>query len=439
MISILTKKKVIYIDQCFISNFSKSDKKQLKGFKRISELLHKAVSEEKVVCPGSWFHREESSLVDRKFEKDLKHQLGYLGQVDFGPESKVESRQFNLAAKVYCGMQADLITYRDVFDKNPDRHLERWGIDANLNLSFLNISQTRKTTKEDIDRIRREVEASGQSFKERLMLEQGAYKKYLTLNYPYVLSNIFQKDKDAYLKFLNSKEFYEIPKFNIYTKMWSSILTGSASRPTQEGDWIDVQAIATYLPYTHIFTADTFMKHHIQQNFLDKEYQTKIFSPSSKDVDIFCDEIEKIIEETSPANVPVLSVVLIPDSKMKEDYWSVCQKLNNSRHSYENRLDKGWVELINVDDGECPKYYHKGAKVEIDPPSFMGFDRQITSENTISKTKEKARLMAKGQKVLFYEFYRQPDEDFVQAIMKCIEKNDQKPLGYELVIKENLN
>ena len=77
MISISTKKKVIYIDQSFVSNFAKADEKGLEGFKKLSELLHKGVLEEKIVCPSSWYHREESSLVDRKFERKLGYHLGY--------------------------------------------------------------------------------------------------------------------------------------------------------------------------------------------------------------------------------------------------------------------------------------------------------------------------------------------------------------------------
>ena len=435
MISITTKKKVIYIDQSFISNFAKAEARELDSYKKLSGLLQKAVEDEKAVCPSSWFQREESSLANRTLERDLKRQLGYLGQVDFKSESTIEYRQFRMAAQKYLKVGYKDMSWKDIFQDDPDKHLERFKIDANLNMSVFDIPHKRQNTKTTIENIRKEILERGEDFKTRLTLEQVAYKKHLSINYSSIFSDVFQSNQGQYLGFLNSNELTEIPKFNIYSTMWSSILTGSNSREIQEGDWLDVQAISTYLPYSYIFTTDSFMKHHIIQNALDKKYDTKIFSPSKEGLESFCEEIEGIIKNNKPANIPVLSIVLIPDKKMKENYWNVCQKLNNSRNRYGGHLNRDWIELINVDDGKCPRYYHKGAKVELDPPYFMGFDSKIPFVKNKKITQEKAINAAKSNRVLIYDHYRQPDQDFVQFIMSGIESGVEKPLGYNLLKK----
>lgn len=427
MISITTKKKIIYIDQSFISNLAKAEEKNLEKYKILARLLKQGVSEEKIVCPSSWYHREESSLVNQKFEKSIKNQLGYIGQVDFGIESEIERKQFISSAKQFCGLDAQML-WADIFDKDPDTHLERFKISANLNFKVLDIPEERARNKDSLDKIRIEVLAKAEDFRTRLLLEQQAYKNYLHQNFPGAFLNIFQSNHKKYSTFMNSLELLNMPKFHIYTTMWSSILTGSSSREIQEGDWVDVQAISTYLPYTDIFTTDTFMKHHMIKYSLDKKYNIKIFSPTKEDIVALCKEVEKIIEENPPANVPALSVILIPDEKMKDDYWNVCQKLNNSRMWYKNRMSGGWIELINVDDGKCPRFNYADAKVEIDVAYFMGFDQD-------KKTKEEALKAAKSNRILLYDHFMPPTEDFIEKVMKCIKANDIKPLGYELIVR----
>jgi len=101
MISIRPKKRIVYIDQSIFSNFSKADKKNLENYKKLFDVLHEAVSMEKVICPQSWFHREETSLIKKEVEKILKHQFGYLSQVDFELETTIERQQFKDSANQF--------------------------------------------------------------------------------------------------------------------------------------------------------------------------------------------------------------------------------------------------------------------------------------------------------------------------------------------------
>ena len=59
-----TKKLIVYIDQNIISNVVKvkADRTRRPDLIALFDVLHTGMMDEKLVCPRSWFHREEGSL-----------------------------------------------------------------------------------------------------------------------------------------------------------------------------------------------------------------------------------------------------------------------------------------------------------------------------------------------------------------------------------------
>jgi len=65
------------------------------------EVLNMGMRAEKIVCPRSWFHREEGSLTS--LGTAIQRYLRFISQLDFEPPFELEKRQFFNAACAFLG------------------------------------------------------------------------------------------------------------------------------------------------------------------------------------------------------------------------------------------------------------------------------------------------------------------------------------------------
>jgi hypothetical protein len=80
-VPLATKKVIAYIDQNIISNIVKAKEGRMERPDLIAlfEALNEGMRAEKLVCPRSWFHREEGSLTS--LDPEIQCYLRYIGQV----------------------------------------------------------------------------------------------------------------------------------------------------------------------------------------------------------------------------------------------------------------------------------------------------------------------------------------------------------------------
>ncbi|MCJ7484515.1 MAG: hypothetical protein MUO31_16315 [Thermodesulfovibrionales bacterium] len=89
-------------------------------------------------------------------------------------------------------------------------------------------------------------------------------------------------------KFLFSEHYKSIPNVEIESKLYAKILTGPK---IEIGDSMDINHLATMIPYNNFIIADNKMKNLVIELKIDKKYGARIFS--IKDYD----EIEKVLSK----------------------------------------------------------------------------------------------------------------------------------------------
>lgn len=103
-------KKIVYLDQNFVSSLAKARydsgwKDPLVGFYReLDDLLSNLTDADKLICPTSAFHREESELGNRvkEFLWHVVEQMGY--GLSFKHWVEIMAHQAVAAAQAYCGL-----------------------------------------------------------------------------------------------------------------------------------------------------------------------------------------------------------------------------------------------------------------------------------------------------------------------------------------------
>jgi hypothetical protein len=98
-----TSTQNLYIDQALITNMVKAKEGRITRPDLIAlfEVLNMGMRAEKIVCPRSWFHREEGSLTS--LGTAIQRYLRFISQLDFEPPFELEKRQFFNAACAFLG------------------------------------------------------------------------------------------------------------------------------------------------------------------------------------------------------------------------------------------------------------------------------------------------------------------------------------------------
>jgi hypothetical protein len=260
-VPLATKKVIAYIDQNLISNIVKAKEGRIDSPDLIAlfEVLSEGMQAEKLVCPRSWFHREEGSLTS--LDPGIQRYLRYIGQVDFLSPFELEARQFFNAASAFLGAGPYYSGWRECLEDDPDQRLRRLHIDANMPMTIFNFRERRQKHAELLDGARTLVR--GRTFTEQLALERSEVASYLYGSYPFGVNHLFAQQPAGRQKlgeFLKTDLATSVISMDLFTQLCSSLLVHHNHRPIQTGDVTDMKILSTLLPYCHVMTTDKFMK-----------------------------------------------------------------------------------------------------------------------------------------------------------------------------------
>ena len=108
--------------------------------------------------------------------------------------------------------------------------------------------------------------------------------------------------------FSNSDLLDQIPFIHIFCSTYASLRFHQQERKSKDGDWLDVAALASALPYCSLVTTDKSMTHIVKSQGLDTKYEAEIFTPTTEGIDALLKRLEAFAHQppasSSPATCP---------------------------------------------------------------------------------------------------------------------------------------
>jgi hypothetical protein len=374
------KKIIAYIDQALISNIVKAKEGTIArpDLVALFEVLSSGMRAEKIVCPRSWFHREEGSLTS--LDPAIQRYLRFISQLDFEPPFELEKRQFYNAACAFLGLAPHYTGWRECLESDPDVRLRRFTIDANMPMDIFNFRERRQHHADELNRVRHEVK--GRTYATQLEIERAGVPAYLHDSYDWHVQHLFTDTPgglEKYDAFLTTDLATSVTALDLFTQLCASLLVRYNEREVQTGDMTDMKILSNLLPYCHVMTTDKFMKELVRILKFDERFGTRVFSGTDEDIAALTEYISQLLVSHPPASVPMLSLLVVPDAQIKEHLWDFFRALmlGVSRWASKTGL---WIELVNVDDGGYPIYAHQSGLPLPDPSFFFEFDDEIESK-----------------------------------------------------------
>jgi hypothetical protein len=382
---------------------------------------------EKLVCPRSWFHREEGSLTS--LDPEIQHYLRYIGQVDFLSPFELEERQFFNAARAFLGEGPYYSAWRECLEDDPDQRLRRFHIDANMPMTIFNFRERRQKHAEALDGARALVR--GRTFTEQLALERSEIASYLYGSYPFGVNHLFAEQPEGRQKlgeFLRTDLATSVISMDLFTQLCSSLLVHHNHRPIQTGDVTDMKILSTLLPYCHVMTTDKFMKALAGDLKLPARFGIPIFAGTAEDIGALTAHLKSLLATWPPASVPKLSLLVVPDEAIKDDLWEFFRVLMLGARQWEGRTQE-WIELVNVNDGGYPTYQDRRSGLPLPGVSvFFEFDDEISS-----KGRDAVALAStlRGGAVVIVNSHQRLSKDFLEVVISAVESDAAAVPKYE--------
>jgi hypothetical protein len=371
-----SKKLIAYIDQNIISNIVKAKEGRIDrpDLVALFEVLNAGMRSEKLVCPRSWFHREEGSLTS--LDADIQRYLRYISQLDFEPPFEIEKRQFFNAACTFLGKEPYYTGWKLCLESDPDERLTRYALDASMPMDIFNFRETRVQYAADMNTLRESLR--GCSYAEHLATERKGVASYLHTCYGWGVAHLFgdvENGAERYRDFLATDLVSTVISMDLFAQFCASLLIRYNQREVQTGDITDMKILSNLLPYCHVVTTDKFMKELTRLLKFGERFGVKIFSGQADDIDALTEHLKQLMAERAPADIPALGRLIVPDEQMKEHLWEFFRAMH-----FAVRAASVWVEVVNVNDGGCPIYAHARSGLRMpDPSFFFEFDREIKS------------------------------------------------------------
>ena len=374
------KKLIVYIDQALISNIVKAKERTIARPDLIAlfEVLNTGMRAEKIVCPRSWFHREEGSLTS--LDTGIQRYLRFISQLDFEPPFELERRQFCNAACAFLGRAPQYTGWKECLDTDPDARLRRFTIDANMPMDIFNFRERRQHHADELNRVRREVK--GRTYAAQLEIERAGVPDYLHSSYGWGVQHLFADAPgglEQYKAFLATDLAASVTALDLFTQLCASLLVRYNDREVQTGDMTDMKILSNLLPYSHVMTTDKFMKELVRVLKFDERFGTRVFSGTADDIAALTEYLTQLLASHPAANIPTLSFLVVPDALIKEHLWDFFRGLMLGIGKWTSKMG-GWIELVNVNDGGYPIYAHQSGLPLPDPSFFFEFDDEIESE-----------------------------------------------------------
>ena len=377
---LVAKKLIVYIDQALISNIVKAKEGTIARPDLIAlfEVLNTGMRAEKIVCPRSWFHREEGSLTS--LDTGIQRHLRFISQLDFEPPFELEKRQFFNAACAFLGRAPQYTGWKECLESDPDARPRRFTLDANMPMDIFSFRERRQHHADELNGVRRE--AKGRTYSAQLESERAGVPEYLHSSYGWGVQHLF---KDApggfeqYKAFLATDLAASVTALDLFTQLCASLLVRYNDREVQTGDMTDMKILSNLLPYTHVMTTDKFMKELVRVLKCEERFGARVFSGTVDDIAALTQYLTELLTSHPAANMPTLSVLVAPDAQIKEHLWEFFRVLMLGVRKWTSRMG-GWFELVNVNDGGYPTYAQQSGLPLPDPSFFFEFDDEVESE-----------------------------------------------------------
>jgi hypothetical protein len=321
---------IIYLDQNYLSNMAKAQLNQpvitdkLRFWLSLFANLKKEVLADKIACPKSEFHREESSY-DRRKEKSILETSNELScGLEFKPWDEILQIQVEEAAYRFLGKEPPEKQWWEIaFHSDPRASVEsrleditgnKVSIDYLFTEPDIVIEHKRRIkrrwpqiqSKELLRKSSRiweyELQAHKQSF---VFMYLGppailSYFQEFGDNQEYEIQNRnakFIEDLNRFIRlinmgintfeFFNSDEILNIPFIDIFCSITAALKLYYHKRVSKASDLNDFAILATAIPYCDIATTDSFMKELLTQIHIDDKYECKLFSATKTDFESF--------------------------------------------------------------------------------------------------------------------------------------------------------
>ena len=344
------KKIIIYLDQNFISDIAKLSLKEKKNkinpiLEKLFNTIKEGVDEEKFLSPDSWIHAVETAKENNPELKNaiFDHQ-GYIGQVSLNPNWEIEDAQFINALLDYFGIKREK---RDdwhlAFRENPNKRIENFKI--HVRMPDLGLGKLPKAQVEILQQIRASGVKNEEQYKKEIEATKKEYKKKIQTEFAWVIGK-YNLSLEQAEQFIESKKFLQIPKIDIFCKLWSKNLANINRDSSQlEHDYNDIEFLSSYLPYCDVVATDKYMQNLVQSLKLDETYGCRLYTMKTKDLSDLIVFLEKEKQEKKPAKKSLFSVLGIMTENVNTQQIQFLKKLNLAKSKFEN-TGKYWNKDI---------------------------------------------------------------------------------------------
>jgi len=282
-----------------------------KRCEKLYDIIYRKLHQRKLLCPtGDQFEEIEigNGLVEecRELQSDLA--LG----IRFMPRSHIKEIQMRQGMKAYINGDKEIaVSYKDVLYRDPVTALKEIK-DLYISVDFSHTKEEvnnnikeKKQTNEQIETLRHDRVSKGITYDQQLKQEligqlqamDQAQKQFVnkimagaipTSEDIFRLENLIfkplqfwkkysgeQENLEEFGKFFNSNFWQSMPKIDISSKLWAKITTSTTK--VKSGDSMDIEQLASVIPYCNFVITDRKMKGRITNFGIDKTYHTKVF------------------------------------------------------------------------------------------------------------------------------------------------------------------
>ena len=313
-------KKIVYLDQNLVSNLAKALyrsgwKDSLADFYReLHDLLSDLTDRDKLICPTSKFHSEESELGYRvkDFLWHFVEQLGY--GLSFKHSAEIREYQVVAAARAYCGLPATQHpAWMVAFNRDPQVPVGRLSRPALL-VSIPNLQEFNEYLRLSRDSIANEywtyrvdcrgkrqtytdeIEAQKKQFvsemfqpRTKLHIKPSKQEQFLNL---LGLAGViqFNRSVDEILQhstnpegFFSSPQLLNCPYIHIWASLMAADIFFYPDKKLDMSLFMDFEIVASVLPYVDILATDNYISQLIHNARLLDRFSAQIFSVSQRE------------------------------------------------------------------------------------------------------------------------------------------------------------
>ncbi|MFQ5956906.1 MAG: hypothetical protein ACE5KK_03955 [Candidatus Brocadiales bacterium] len=319
-------KKVIYLDQNFISAIAKVQLGQIKDkrFSAIYETLAALLEEGKIIVPESTFHTIESEwasgIIKTKALEVLKSLSREVGVKDW---RDILDLQMGRALEGFFSKAPVSPSRQEAFCKTlTDTSFALSATPRIKEFSILSSRRWKAIREEFLDKSWKPLP---QETLKLFKTEREGERRALVCDYfqqpcprGYISNYImdaycvnrnpskiiiaryreFDPDFRRFGEFLDSDELKDVPFVDIASSLNAAVIAYEVARSPQAGDFYDVLIIGTVLPYCDALATDNFMKSLLVARLgLDKRYAVDVFSKKDDEIDRFLGYLERLTSQ----------------------------------------------------------------------------------------------------------------------------------------------